>query len=779
MPHKIDGTGFRERLIATLVGLVVLISLGMGALLTLYLFEEKEARAMADLDVGERLTRNVIAHRTVLELARLSILQKQDNFQFALALRDTDALSSALKQHTAGAGFAYVIDNRRQPVAASLDQPLPKIPERAYREAQQQSYARWLMAQAGQGVEMILVQIRMEEFQGWLLAGLALDNELADIISRLSETGVMFRAQEPDGKNFSIFAASEGNKLPEDSLTSPPGDAHFLEDPQFFTRIIPLDADRPQGFQAILLVSKAESLQRFYQRVREMAALLALILVLAILLALYMARTLGRPVQQLANYARAVGMGQAPKPPQVTGSREIAQLSQAFGDMLQRLGEREEEIRYSATHDDLTGLGNRSATLQLCKEIFQGNQRSSVIGIRLTELPEINDSLGLELGDKVLLGVTKHLKTHAPDALLIARTGGDEFLLILPETGRAELGARAQALAELLRSPMPVDNTPFSLRLSVITLMLPDDARSENQLRRRLNLTFEKAADERQMPVVHYEPGEDETHLRQLKLIADLHTAIASGGLTMNYQAKVDFRSGKLLQVEALVRWIHPELGFISPEEFIFLAERSGQIQDLTSHILQLVAQDAHAWQSSGLELGVAINLSTMDLTWPGLAGYVRRYFEPLPMGISSVTLEVTESAVMDDPATALRTLQQLRETGVTLSVDDFGTGYSSLSQLKKMPVQELKIDKSFVLRLTTEPQDQLIVRSTIDMAHGLGLSVVAEGIESIEAWALLQQWGCDLGQGFGLARPVPASDLTRVAGELAARWQELMPRQV
>ena len=253
--------------------------------------------------------------------------------------------------------------------------------------------------------------------------------------------------------------------------------------------------------------------------------------------------------------------------------------------------------------------------------------------------------------------------------------------------------------------------------------------------------------------------------LRELKLVSDLHSAIRHGGLHMNYQPKLDNHTGQLLQVEALVRWIHSELGFISPEEFIFLA---GQINDPTDHILQRVANDARAWFNAGLDVGVAINLSAMDLTWPALTERITSIFAGWHHSMERITLEVTESALMEDPVEALATLNRLRDLGVTLSVDDFGTGYSSLSQLRKLPVQELKIDKSFVLRLNAEPQDQLIVKSTIDIAHGLGLTVVAEGIENLETWKLLQSRGCNVGQGFYLSRPVSAGDLAQTAAAMA-----------
>ena len=395
------------------------------------------------------------------------------------------------------------------------------------------------------------------------------------------------------------------------------------------------------------------------------------------------------------------------------------------------------------------------------------------MGLRLNDISDVNDTLGLEFGDKVLQAVSARLEEALPGSSALARTGGAEFLMMTGLQPQSELDKLATRISEIVESPLFIDNTPFSLRCTMVTLQLPQDAIDTDQVRRRLNLTFEQAQKSR-LPVTHYQPGQDENHLRELQLISDLHHAIASNGLHMNYQPKLDMASAGFHQAEALVRWIHPDLGFISPEEFIFLAEQSGQITELTRHILRRVANDAGKWHAAGLNIGVAINLSALDLTRPELAKEVAEAFSQWQLPMSSITLEVTESALMEEPETAFETLRRLRQLGVTLSVDDFGTGYSSLSQLRNLPVQELKIDKSFVLRLNTEPQDQLIVRSTIDMAHGLGLRVVAEGIENAESWALLRDWGCEIGQGYFLSRPVAAGDLKETEQSLTDRQQEL-----
>jgi diguanylate cyclase (GGDEF)-like protein len=475
---------------------------------------------------------------------------------------------------------------------------------------------------------------------------------------------------------------------------------------------------------------------------------------------------------QLASYARAIGEGTTPEAPAIRAGGELTQLRNALRDMLSGLREREAQIRYAATHDDVTGLKNRNALMQEAAELFENRGTGSLVGIRLNDLSDINDTLGLEFGDKVLIGIAKRLQQELPDAHILARTGGGEFLALIPSLPPEQGSDRIRQLHALIESPLQVDQTPFSLRVTIVTMELPEDA-SDTDALRRLNLTFEQA-EAHPEAFTRYKPGQDESHLRELKLITDLHAAILHNGLHMNYQPKLNSQTGELVQVEALVRWIHPELGFISPEEFIFLAEQSGQIHDLTAHILQRVASDARRWHEQGVDAGVAINLSAMDLTWPALTRHIAETFHDWHHDLERVTLEVTESALMEDPEEAMATLNQLRALGVTLSVDDFGTGYSSLSQLRKLPVQELKIDKSFVLKLDSEPQDQLIVRSTIDMAHGLGLKVVAEGIENLEAWQLLQHWGCNLGQGFYLSRPIAPEDLPETALSLAARKGEL-----
>lgn len=767
--------GFRGRLIGAMIALVALVSLVIIGLLMLYLFEDEKSRAQQQLAIGERLTHEVIERRTELELSRLSVLVQDFGFRSAVASRDPATITSALENHSArvGASFAMILDSGGDRLAATTERNLPRIPLATLTQARQAGFARSMRAIGGQGFEILVIPVEAPGLRAWLVIGFALDQALAEVIARLSGTSVILRAWTEGGDYRRFVATNDIDETMDQTLTSAGEDQDLIESAGYFTRLIGLGESEPPPVQTVLLISRDATLASYYQRSVEIALLVSGSLAFAILLALFIARNLGHPVLQLASYARAIGQGDTPEPPNIQAGGELTELRDALRDMLKSLREREAQIRYAATHDDVTGLGNRNALMHVARELFEQGTASTLVGIRLSDLSDINDTLGLEFGDKVLAETSRRLQESLPDARIIARTGGGEFLALMPTMTPEHRDRRVSELHELIESPLQVDQTPFSLRVTAVTMELPEDADDTNALRRRLNLTFEQA-EAHPETFTRYQPGRDESHLRELKLITDLHAAILNDGLHMNYQPKLDSRTGEMVQVEALVRWIHPELGFISPDEFIFLAEQSGQIHDLTAHILQRVAQDARQWHARGVDAGVAINLSAMDLTWPALIRHMADTFGDWHQGLERITLEVTESALMEDPEEAMATLNRLRGLGVTLAVDDFGTGYSSLSQLRKLPVQELKIDKSFVLRLDAEPQDQLIVRSTIEMAHGLGLKVVAEGIENLAAWQLLQQWGCDLAQGFYLSRPVAPDKLPETASALADREQEL-----
>jgi diguanylate cyclase (GGDEF)-like protein len=776
--------GFRGRLVTAMVALVAVVSISIGALLMLYLFEDEQARAVEQLRLGERVAEEILERRTSLILSRLDVVVRDFGFRSALASRDRATADSALENQSrrVGAGFAMILNSENQILATALAPP-ENLRQRAktlnlLAEAQVNGFASQVTVINGRAIELVTLPVEAPGLRAQLIAGFELGEEVTEIIERLSGTEVIYRARLAGADDFQFLSgdsAMADGRLRELAGVSAENQmgARFVSSPHFFTRILMLSDDPQTRLQLLLLINRDATLAAYYKRAIEILLLISGVLILAAMIALIVARSLGKPVLALAEYAKSIGDGASPEPPHIRAGGELAELRQALGDMLGKLKDREAQIRYAASHDEITGLPNAHAFLNSVREGFDEQRSYRLFGLRINELSNINDTLGLAFGDKVLQAVADRLRHELPDHAELARTGGGEFLMLDDACTGEALDALAHRLLDAVQAPLMIDNTPFALRCTMVSLQLPEDAQDTDQVRRRLNLTFELAQSTRQA-VTHYQPGRDEDHLRELQIISDLTSAIADMGLHMNYQPKLAMADGSLQQVEALVRWIHPELGFISPEEFIFLAEQSGQITDLTRHILRRVAQDASHWHASGLDIGVAINLSTMDLTRPELIDEVADAFSDWKLPMSAITLEVTESALMDDPETALETLGRLRQLGVTLSVDDFGTGYSSLSQLRKLPVQELKIDKSFVLKLDSEPQDQLIVRSTIDMAHGLGLKIVAEGIENNQAWHILKGWGCETGQGFYMSRPVGASDLLATVNKIQDMKPEL-----
>jgi len=424
----------------------------------------------------------------------------------------------------------------------------------------------------------------------------------------------------------------------------------------------------------------------------------------------------------------------------------------------------EERLQYQALHDALTGLPNRTLLIDRMKHAIDMARRQSeplaLLLLDLDRFKEINDTLGHQVGDLLLRDVAKRLMAPLRQTDTIARLGGDEFAVLLPAV--TDL-ARAQRVASRIRrsldQPFQLESLSLEVGISIGIAMFPDHAEDDDKLLQCADVAM-YAAKKAQSDMELYDSCKDQNSVRHLTLSGELRQAIESGQLSFHYQPKLDLTDGQIHQVEALARWNHPKLGFIPPEEFILQAERTGLIQSLILWEFDTALGQIALWRERGLDLGVAINLSAGNLHHETLPGVVAEMLDKWRVEPARLTLEVTESAIMIDPQRAEDVLARLDDIGLRLSIDDFGTGYSSLASLKSMPVDELKIDKSFVIQMTADSNDEAIVRSTIELAHNLGLKVVAEGVESAEHIALLRGLGCDLGQGFFIGEPLPGADL-------------------
>ncbi|MET8601005.1 putative bifunctional diguanylate cyclase/phosphodiesterase [Streptomyces althioticus] len=419
----------------------------------------------------------------------------------------------------------------------------------------------------------------------------------------------------------------------------------------------------------------------------------------------------------------------------------------------------EEQLR-----DPLTGLPNRQWLQEriwtALDDAERAGSRAALMLIDLDRFRSVNDTLGHLAGDRLLLQIADRLRAALPRGAEAARLGGDEFAVLLPAADSTTSATRAaRGLVAALSSPLDLDGLTLVLEASAGVAVFPDHASDAEGLLRRADVAMYQAKRDR-TGVEAYESKRDSNTPDRLGLLGDLRRALDAHEVELHYQPKVRF-DGQVSGLEALVRWVHPERGRVPPDEFIAIAESSGLMPQLTEYVLETALGQVAAWRSQGLFVPVAVNVSPRDVHSPGFAGSVAARLARHGVPAGALQLEITEHVLLEDPTRAADTLNALTGHGVKMSLDDFGTGYSSLVHLRRLPVSELKIDRSFVARLAVDTEDAEIVRCTIDLAHSLGLLVVAEGVEDDETWERLRDLRCDAVQGWLVAAAMPPDETT------------------
>lgn len=447
-------------------------------------------------------------------------------------------------------------------------------------------------------------------------------------------------------------------------------------------------------------------------------------------------------------------------------------------DITERIRQRA-ALEHQATHDALTGLANRyflNTGLQKLLQAWQPGQPSiGLLLIDLDKFKEINDALGHQLGDQMLIQIAHRFTGCVSSSMTLARIGGDEFAVLIPEADVALAVESARHLLRCFELPFNVQQMALEIRASIGIAFYPDDAENANVLLQNAD-TAMYVAKRLGSSIMLYQPEFTQRSALRMVISTGLRTAISEAQLMMYYQPKLDLASHQVVGLEALLRWRHPELGFIMPDDIIDVAENTGLIWPLTEWTLKTALREAKMLRNKGYAVPVAVNLSARLLQDSTLLDHIEHCLSECETDPQWLTLEITESAIMIDPDRALKTAHALQAAGVDLSIDDFGTGYSSLSYLRKLPAVELKIDKSFVTDMLREGNDVLIVRSTIDLAHNLGLRVVAEGAETEAMLNALRAMGCDTAQGFHIGHPVPIAEIEQWMAAHFERRKTLQP---
>ncbi len=429
-------------------------------------------------------------------------------------------------------------------------------------------------------------------------------------------------------------------------------------------------------------------------------------------------------------------------------------------DLLKKTEALERQAMHDATHDPLTDLPNRILLRDRLEQALLSARRKqlpvALLVLDLDRFKEINDTLGHHSGDRLLKQISVRLREVVFDTDTLARLGGDEFAILLPSLGTEDsIHLVVNKILRAFDTPFVINKMSLDVQASMGIALAPKHGQDVETLLQRADVAM-YAAKEEKRHVYIYDPGMDKHNSRRLSLLAQLRQAISNDEMHLHYQPKVAAGTEQVQGVESLIRWNHREFGIVPPDEFIHLAEQSGLIIELSRWVLRTAADQAMVWLNQGRNLNVAVNVSPSSLLDPEFPDFMAGLLAALKLPRGTLTLEITESSLVRDPDLALQVLNQLAHLGMSISIDDFGTGYSSLAYLKKMPATELKIDKTFVADMLDNESDATIVRATIDLAHNLGLKVVAEGVEDAETAQALAQLDCDTLQGYYFSRPLP-----------------------
>ncbi|MDO6762423.1 EAL domain-containing protein [Agarivorans sp. 1_MG-2023] len=519
------------------------------------------------------------------------------------------------------------------------------------------------------------------------------------------------------------------------------------------------------NFYVLLHSSRDNLVAVIQQSWLQILLITILTLIISMVAAYLIADDITRPIKLLVKQAKRLAAGEYQKPVSVNDKTELGQLASEFNSMQEKVLNREQAIKHRLQHDPLTELPNRHWLASKLQDLTEQNSAPfALFHLNICRLKEVNDTLGHSAGDQLIKEAGKRL-TALQSEHFLCHIGADEFVLILPNITRDTARDELNNIAMQMHEGCNYQDMHLQLQIRVGVALYPEHSQDPQILVQKADAALNHCRESRSHCYI-YDPSTDTNTVERLSLINDLKKAIQSNQLILHYQPKFSFAANKITHVEALVRWQHPELGMIPPDSFIEIAEHTGQINPLTRWVFLEALSQSLAWKVQGIDINIAINISGENLKDESFYSFICQNIESKQLRAESFTLEVTESALVDDPETAIALLARFKERGFKLSIDDYGTGYSSLAQLKRLPVHELKIDKSFVQKLAIDADDAIIVKSTIELAHNMGLSVVAEGIEDLASLRWLEKANCNLAQGYFISRPKPANELYQLLAQ-------------
>ncbi|MGY4878730.1 putative bifunctional diguanylate cyclase/phosphodiesterase [Vreelandella aquamarina] len=760
---------FRTRLMLVLLAVVVVSQLATGMAFLRATQNDAQAKGSQRLEVGARVLHQLLDIRGDQLRNNVAILADDFGFKSAVATQDTSTLYSVLANYgdRADADMVMLTDLSGNILASSHHSPSDPMPfAELFQGAQQSGSGVSVVINDGEPYEFVLLPVRAPNLIGWVGMGFLIDEDLTNEIHALTGLDVSIVTYSSNG-DIDYLASSHQETLARRLMASHSKtlmDGTDITRPQmsdnntYLSYALPLLADAQYQTLALLQLSQKELLSAYHHLQWQLLGIVGLILLATVVVAVWSARSISKPLIALAQLAQRIGKGEyVRRTYEGSAFSETELMANTLFSMQDDIARREATLLHQSRHDLLTDLPNRISALEDVQQYIIHRQPFTLLRFTINDFRNINDTFGYEFGDHLLTAIARRIQTLHSSGITGYRLDGNELMLLIHQE-QYDANKRAQLMGKL-SEPVELKKSMIVPSLSTGEVTYPTHGESAQLLLRRSDIALDQARQHHRSHACYME-GQDEHHLRQLMLIRDLNEAISNNELWMAYQPKVDTRTGNVSQFEALMRWRHPTLGFVPPDEFIGLAERSGNIGRLTRWMLVHVCQQISEWKNAGYSISVAVNLSASDVINAGMPCKVSEILGHYDLSPKLLSLEVTESAVMQDVEAATKNLLELSQLGLKIAIDDYGTGYSSLAQIRRLPVDELKIDKSFVLNLDTQEEDFTIVRSTIEMGHNLGLTIVAEGVESIASAKLLDTLDCDYLQGYWISRPMPGNEV-------------------
>jgi diguanylate cyclase (GGDEF)-like protein len=747
------------------IGLTLLVVLGaqVASVIAVLIASAKDAneRAYVQMESGTQLFRGIMANREKVLTQSVRPLAADGEFQRAIASGDTERISTELATRIdwADADTAVLIGLDGSVIASAgaavlNDKLLLRLTQKP----------RTAITVNNKTYEMVTVAVESPGVIAWVSIGFIVDDTLAQQLNTITGLEITFLTGADSGRiSFlgsslpradrdlilnAVLQIAGGNDMQEAIETL---ETRYISERDYFF---------PEGDEIFVVLQKplVEAMAAYEALRGTLLHAAATTLICALIMAAILSRSITQPLRGLLLAARRMRVGDYSKKLDITSRDEFGELASAFEAMREGIAEREQRIIYQAQFDALTGLPNRLQGIELLRtKLREASGRPvAIIIMHLQRFREIQSSLGHEIGDEVLRQTAQRLRGMLDDDIVLARLEGDQFLIISPETNRDQGKLLANQLSELLDAGLSVQSVNVTLDACIGFCISPEHGRQPDELLKRAAVAKNDAQHSINR-IRLYQNGREARHVRQLAILGDLRRATEEDELKLYLQPKIALENTLVCGAEALLRWDHPELGRIPPNEFIPLAESAGSIFMITEWVIERTIQQCSHLKNHDINLPVAINLSGQDLMNNKLPGIISAALKRHDMDAGHLILEVTEEAVVQDVERAALVLGELKTMGCMTSLDDFGTGYSSLSHLQKLPVDELKIDRTFVTQLPDDPQNAAIVKSVIELAHNLGLEVVAEGVETTAALRWLREQGCERAQGFYLSKPMPA----------------------